>query len=276
MLPALLVFSVLFIIPTIISFFFSTTVWTLNDFRFVGLQNFVTFFQEPSLRIGISNTLIYAVLTSGIKVILGLLLGSLLTLALLKTKNVVRTILFFPNLVSTVAVGITFSALMHPTKGVFNTVLAAIGLSGPDWLGNPSIALYSVIATDVWKGVGVATVIYIAGISAIDRNYYEAASIDGATGLRQFIRITFPLCRPAMNSVIILSFIGGLRTFDLIWTMTRGGPGFATDTMASIVYKQYAAGYFGLSTAGNVLMFLLIALLAFPLQKFLLSREADT
>ena len=79
-----------------------------------------------------------------------------------------------------------------------------------------------------------------------------------------------------MNSVIILSFIGGLRSFDLIWAMTGGGPGFATDVMASIVYKQYAAGFYGLSTAGNVIMFIMIALLAFPLQKFLLSREVDS
>ena len=87
--------------------------------------------------------------------------------------------------------------------------------------------------------------------------------------------ITVPLSRPAMNSVIILSFIGGLRTFELIWAMTGGGPGYATEVMASTVYKQYAAGYYGLSTAGNVIMFILIAVLAFPLQKFLLSKEVD-
>lgn len=129
--------------------------------------------------------------------------------------------------------------------------------------------------TDVWKGVSIATVIYIAGITSIDKNYYEAASIDGANGWQRLKSITIPLCRPAMNSVIILSFIGGLRSFDLIWAMTNGGPGFATDVMASIVYKQYAAGFYGLSTAGNVIMFVLIALLGFPLQKFLLSKEVD-
>ena len=129
--------------------------------------------------------------------------------------------------------------------------------------------------TDVWKGVGVATVIFIAGMQSIDRTFYEAASIDGASAWQRLKSITIPLSRPAMNSVIILSFIGGLRTFDLIWAMTGGGPGYATEVMASTVYKQYAAGYYGLSTAGNVIMFVLIALLAFPLQKFLLSKEVD-
>lgn len=164
---------------------------------------------------------------------------------------------------------------MHPTKGLFNTVIAALGAEGPDWLGNVNMALFSVIGVDVWKGVGIATVIYIAGIQSIDKTYYEAAAIDGASKRQALWSITVPLCRPAMNSVIILAFIGGMRTFDLIWAMTGGGPGFATDVMASIVYKQYAAGFYGLSTAGNVIMFILIAVLAFPLQKYLLSKEVD-
>jgi raffinose/stachyose/melibiose transport system permease protein len=182
---------------------------------------------------------------------------------------------FFPNLISTVAVGIIFSALMHPSKGLFSKVLDAIGIHGVDLLGNRSLALYSVIMVDVWKGVGVATVIYIAGILAISKDYYEAASLDGTTKLQQFAHITVPLCRPSINSVIILAFISGMRTFDLIWSMTGGGPGFATDTMASVIYKQYAAGFYGLSTAGNVIMFVLIAVIAFPLFKYLTSKELD-
>jgi raffinose/stachyose/melibiose transport system permease protein len=129
--------------------------------------------------------------------------------------------------------------------------------------------------TDVWKGVGVATVIYIAGLQAIPETYYEAASIDGASGFQRFKHITLPLVQSSINTVIILAFIGGIRTFDLIWTMTKGGPGFATDTMASIIYKQYAYGFYGLSTAGNVVLFFLIALIAFPLYRFLISREVD-
>lgn len=272
--PMLVIYIVLFIVPTIMSFFFSMTVWTLDDYRFVGFDNYITFFSETSLNIGIKNTLIYSVLTSGFKVVIGLALGVLLT-SKMRSRNVVRSMVFFPHLVSTVAVGLTFSSLMHPTKGLFNTALELLGIQGPDWLGNPTLALYSVIATDVWKGLGVATVIYIAGIQSISLDYYEAAAIDGATGWNKFRYITLPLVRPSMNSVIILSFIGGIRTFDLIWAMTKGGPGFATDTMASIVYKQYAAGFFGLSTAGNVIMLLLIALLAFPLYFFLNRREAD-
>ena len=131
------------------------------------------------------------------------------------------------------------------------------------------------IAVDVWKGLSIATVIFIAGFMSIDKTYYEAAMIDGANFWQKVKYVTVPLARSSMNSVIILSFIGGLRSFDLIWAMTGGGPGFATDVMASIVYKQYAAGFYGLSTAGNVIMFVLVAILAFPLQKWLLSKEVD-
>ena len=102
---------------------------------------------------------------------------------------------------------------------------------------------------------------------------YEAASIDGATRWQTIRNIVMPLVRSSTNTIITLSLIGGLRCFDLIWAMTKGGPGFVTDVLASVVYKQYAAGFFGLSTAGNVIMFAVIAIIAFPLQKFLNSRE---
>ncbi|MCL2130416.1 MAG: sugar ABC transporter permease [Treponema sp.] len=272
--PLLLIFTIFFVIPTLVSFFFSLTVWSLTEYRFVGLYNFKTFFSEYSLNIGIKNTLLYAIFTSGIKTVLGLLLAVLLT-GKLKTKHIIRSIVFFPNLVSTVAIGITFTSLMHPSLGLFNTTLEKIGITGPDWLGNVSLALFSVIGVDIWKGLGVATVIYIAGLTAISIDYYEAASIDGANSLQSFRNITLPLIRSSINSVIILSFISGLRTFDLIWTMTKGGPGFATDTLASIVYKQYAYGFYGLSTAGNVIMFILTAVIAFPLYKILVRREVE-
>lgn len=272
--PAVVVFGALFILPTIISLFFSMTVWDLKTWRFVGLENFINFFSEYSLRIGIQNTFIYAILTCGLKVVIGMIFAVILT-SQIRTKNLVRSIVFFPNLISTVAVGIIFKALMHPSKGLFNEILGIAGVSGINWLGDRGAALYSVIAVDVWKGVGVATVIYIAGISAISKDYYEAASLDGATSWQQFWKITVPLCRSSMNSVIILAFIGGMRTFDLIWSMTGGGPGFATDTMASVIYKQYAAGFYGMSTAGNVIMFVLIAVIAFPLFNYLTSKEVE-
>ena len=271
-LPAAIIYGVLFLVPTFASLYFSLTRWTLFNSTFIGLDNFAQFLREPFLIKGLINTVIYAVVTSGLKVVLGLLLAVLLT-SQIAARGYLRSVVFFPVLVSTVGVGITFTVLMHPTQGMINEGLALFGIDGPGWLVDPNLALHSVALVDVWKGVGLATVIYIAGIVAIPRDYYEAARIDGATKLQNFFYITLPLCRPATSTVVILSFIGGLRTFDLIWAMTRGGPGFASDTVASVIYKQYQSGFYGLSTAGNVVLFVLIAVLVVPLTMLLNRKE---
>ena len=269
-----MIFSVLFLLPTVASLFFSLTRWTLFDWTFIGLDNFAQFFREPYLFQGIVNTLIYGAATSGLKVVLGLLLGVMLTSPIIG-RNFLRSVIFFPVLVSTIGVGITFTAMMHPTQGAINVSLAFFGIKGPGWLTDPRIALFSIILVDVWKGVGIAAVIYMAGLVSIPRDYYEAASIDGATGIQQFWRITLPLLMPATTTVIILSLIGGLRSFDLIWAMTRGGPGFTTDVIASVIYKQYQAGFYGLSTAGNVVLFVLVAAIIVPLSAFLNRKEVE-
>ncbi|MDO4547705.1 MAG: sugar ABC transporter permease [Clostridia bacterium] len=273
--PVGIIFFVLFILPTLMSFFFSMTTWTLTEWRFTGFDNLRMFFNEVSLSISFRNSIIYSILTCAFKVVLGLLFGAVLSSSMLKTRHILRSVLFFPNLISTLAVGLTFKSLMHPTRGLINSALAMLGIAGPDWLGNVSIALYSIIGIDVWKGVGIATVIYISGIMSIPEQYYEALSIDGGNTWDKFLHITLPLSRPARNSVIILAFIGGLRTFDLVWATTKGGPGFYTDLLASVVYKQYSAGFYGLATLGNVLMLLLICALAFPLYFYITRKEVD-
>lgn len=274
LIPAFVLFVIFYIIPTISSLYYSLTIWNIDGAEFCGLDNFKMFFSENSLNIGIKNTLIFSVATCLIKLILGFAIALFLTSAI-RTKNILRSVVFFPNLISTVAVGITFKALLHPTKGLVNRALELIGVNGPDWLGNPDMALWSVIGVDGWKGLSMAVVIFIAGITAVDRTYYEAAEIDGAGWWQKLRYITLPLTRGSQNSIIILAFIGGMRSFELIWSMTGGGPGFATDVLASIIYKQYADGFYGLSTAGNVIMLVMIACMAFPLQAFLKRREVE-
>lgn len=273
LLPTMIIFVGLFIIPMVISFYFSLTVWSFIDVTFVGLENFKMFLQDKTLSRSLLNTFIYAFSTSGIKVVLAFFIAVFLT-GNIKLKRVLRSMVFFPHLISSVAVGITFTALMHPSRGLINRVLQYFGANSVNWLGDPATALGSVIFTDIWKGLGVATVIFISGIQAIDRNYYEAAMVDGARSLQLLRYITMPLSRPAMNSVIILSLVSGMKSFDLIKAMTEGGPGTTTEVIALSVYKQFAAGYYGLSTAGNVIMLIIIGFIAFPLQKFLISREA--
>lgn len=274
LIPAALIYALFFLYPTVMSFFFSFTRWTLTNWEWIGFDNFKMFFEESSLMIGFKNTFIFAFVTAGLKVLFGLIFAVLLT-SNMKTKRFLRSMVFFPTLVSTIAVGIAFSVLMHPSKGLINTTLSLIGVHGPDWLGNPDLALLSVALVDVWKGVGIATVIFIAGMMSIPKDYYEAHQIDGGNNFNAFWYITLPLSRPAINAVILLALIGGLRTFDLVWAMTGGGPGFSSDLIASIIYKQYQAGFYGLSTAGNVILFLLVAVIVFPIFKFLNRKEVD-
>ncbi|MEJ2737238.1 MAG: sugar ABC transporter permease [Anaerolineae bacterium] len=272
-LPAALVFGVFFMVPTALAFYFSLTRWTLFDATFIGLRNYHTFLNDPMLMSGLRNTIIYAVLTSGLKVIISLPLAMLLT-SNIRLKGLFRSIIFFPVLVSTVAVGITFSALMQPSVGLINTALGFFGLPQPDWLGNPSLALYSVALVDIWKGIGIAMVIFMAGILSIPQDYFEAARLEGGTWVK-FRYVILPLARNATFTVILLSFIGGLRTFDLIWTMTHGGPGFASDVLTSVIYKEYQAGFYGLSTAGNVVLFILVTAIVYPLMRFFNRLEIE-
>ncbi|GAA2715344.1 carbohydrate ABC transporter permease [Actinoplanes palleronii] len=274
LIPGGLIFTVFFLVPSVMAFYFSLTRWTLFDQEFIGLDNYVQFFREPALASGLTHTLIYALVTSGLKVVLGMALAILLTGPIIG-RGFMRSVAFFPVLVSTIGVGLTFQVLMHPTKGIINQALAVIGIDGPAWLVDPSWALLSVALVDVWQGVGLATVIYMAGILTIPGEYFEAAKMDGASAWHRFRHVTLPLAKPATISVIILSLIGGLRKFDLIWAMTKGGPGFTSDVMASVVYKQYQAGFYGLSTAGNVVLFLLVILIVLPLF-WLVNRKEES
>jgi raffinose/stachyose/melibiose transport system permease protein len=273
-LPAAVIYGTLFLLPTFAAFYFSLTRWTIFDSKFIGLDNFVSFFQEPALVKGLVNTLIYGVITSGLKVVLGMLLAVLLTSQII-ARGYLRSVVFFPVLLSGIGVGIMFQILMNPERGLINETLGLVGIDGPGWLTDPQLAIFSIALVDVWKGVGLATLIYIAGIVSIPREYFEAAKMDGASSTSSFFHVVLPLARPATVTVIILSLIGGLRSFDLIWATTRGGPGFSSDVIASVIYKQYQAGFYGLSTAGNVILFLLVTGIVLPLFWFLSRKEVE-
>jgi raffinose/stachyose/melibiose transport system permease protein len=261
--PTGVLYLVLFAVPTFASFYFALTRWTLFDVEFIGFQNFVTFWNEPMLLQGFVNTFVFGFVTSGLKVVLGLALALLLSGPIIG-RGFLRATVFFPVLVSTVGIGITFKVFMDPFDGVINEVLATVGIQGPGWLTDPKWALLSVALVDVWKGVGIATLIFMAGLVAIPQEYFEAAKVDGASAWQRLRTITLPLVRPATATVILLSLIGGLRSFDLIWAMTKGGPGFTSDVIASVIYKQYQAGFYGLSTAGNVVLFVVVTLIVVP------------
>jgi raffinose/stachyose/melibiose transport system permease protein len=272
--PAAVLFIIFFAVPTFASFYFSLTRWTLFNVQFIGFDNFVEFFQEPALVQGFINTFIYGFGTSAAKVVIGLALALLLTGPTLG-RGYLRAVVFFPVLVSTIGIGLTFKALLDPFHGIVNNVLGFFHLPQPGWYTDPNLALLTVAGVDVWKGVGIATLIFMAGIVAIPSEYFEAARMDGAGAWSVFRNITLPLVRPATATVIILSLIGGLREFAMIWAITKGGPGFTSDVLASVIYKEYQAGFFGLSTAGNVILFVVVIAVMWPVSYLLNRREAE-
>ena len=256
--PAAIIYVIFFVIPTFSSFYFSFTRWDLFTSTWIGLKNYQTFFHEQALIIGLRNTLIYAVITSGLKVVLGMALALLLTSKII-ARGYLRSVIFFPVLVSTIGVGLTFTVLMNPEQGLINNALGVVGINGPGLADQPAAWRSS---RSPWSTSGRA--------SAWPPSSSSPAWSPSRASTTRRPRSTAPAggrssgtscCRwpdPATASVITLSLIGGLRSFDLIWAMTKGGPGFASDVIASVIYKQYQAGFYGLSTAGSVVLFLVV------------------
>lgn len=271
--PGLAIYLLIFGLPTFLSFYFSLTRWNLISTTFIGFENFVTFFSQTNLRTALINTFIYAFSTSLSKVFFGLFIAVALCTKI-KTVSYLKSIIYFPTLLGFVVVGIAFSSLMHPS-GLINQGLAHFGISKIRWLINPDIALFSVILVDFWKGIGVTTVIYIAGLRAISPDYYEAAKIDGANKVQTFRLITLPMIVSSINTVLTLSLIGGLKSYELILTMTEGGPGFATEVLGLVVYKLFGQGMYGLATAGSVILFISISCIIFPMNHFVSKMEVE-
>ena len=271
--PGLITYILIFIIPTFASFYFSMTIWNLKEARFVGLENFITFFSMTNTRTALINTAIFALVTCSVKIILGLLLAQYICNGI-KSGNYLKIVIFFPYLLGNVVVALAFRALLEPA-GTVNQFLQLIGLDAVRWLTDKRFALMTCIVADIWKGIGTVTIILIAGICAIPKSYYEAAAIDGASPWRAFRKITLPLLIPSFNTVLTLCLIGGLRSYDLVQALTGGGPGYSSEVLGTVIYKLFARGSYGLATAGNVILFIIVAFVVFPINSYVAKREVD-
>ena len=265
---ALILYSVFFVIPSFIGFYYSFTDWNRysSELNFVGFDNFNTIlFSNINYLQSIKNTLIFTVITIMLKTVVALLLALLLTSGVRRFTNVHRMIIYLPAIVPMIVVGIVFKSILHPSTGVLNVFLSAIGLEAlaQGWLTNPKLALYSVILVDTWKGIGYIMVILIAGLEAIPREYYEAAKIDGARAWDELRTITIPLLMPALTVVIVLNLLYGLKIFDIVYVLTNGGPGYATETVYTVVFKEFSKGRYGISTALSTLLFVIMTFLGF-------------
>lgn len=277
--PGLVLYLIFFIIPAVLGLvlsFVRILGFDLSSARFGGLENYIDVFTQPNMRRAITNSFIFAVITTVFKMGIGLSLAVALNRRMAFT-NALRTIFFLPAVINTVAVGLIFSSLMHPSNGLINAFLRAVGLSAltKSWLADPHLAIFSVCAIEIWKWSGFTMVILLSGMQTIGKDFYEAAEIDGAGEFTKFRYITFPLLLPAFNNALILSIIGGLKVFDLIQATTQGGPGSATEVFGTLIYKSFGAGRFGEGCAASMILALVIAGIALPTYRYIAGKEVE-
>ena len=274
-LPALILYLLFSIVPTLQGIFYSFTYWNIFDSRFAGLDNYINILTNPQINIAFKNTILFTVITTFFKVFLGLILAIILNRKI-RTANIMRTIYFMPAIVSNVAVALIFSSILHP-DGIFNSFLRSINMDflTRSWLTDTNLVMYSVSAIEIWKWTGFTMVILLAGLQTIPFEYYEAANIDGATAFDKFKSITFPLLMPAFNNAFIISLVGGLKVFDLVYALTGGGPGNASEVLSTYVFKAYGNGYYGEACAAGVIIGVLVSTISLATLKPLRAREVE-
>ncbi len=265
---ALFLYLLFFVLPSLMGFFYAFTDWNSysSDVNFVGLANFELIFSSDQGYLHyISNTIIFTVVTILVKTVISLGLAVLLTQGIKRLAYLYRVVIYLPAVLPMLAVSLIFRSILNPETGLLNTSLHSIGLDflAQKWLVDMSWAMPSVIGVDTWKGVGYLMVILIAGIQAIPKEYYEVAAIDGANGWQSFRHITLPLLTPVLAVTTVLNLLYGLKVFDIIFVLTKGGPGRATDTVYTAIFDEFSKGRYGVATALSSLLFLVMIGLAY-------------
>jgi raffinose/stachyose/melibiose transport system permease protein len=263
--PAMLLFAFVVLVPSVRGVWYAVTDWDGLDphFSFVGLENFREVARDPDARQAIRNTLLIAVAITVVQNGVGLLLALGVNSAI-KSRNVLRVLLFAPAVITPIVTAYLWRNLLGP-EGAVNSLLGAVGLDALErnWLGDPGLAIWSVIGVIVWQYAGYSMVIFVAGLQSVPREILEAAAIDGAGPVRRFWSVTRPLLAPAFTINLMLSIIGGIKLFDQVWALTGGGPGHATDTLSTLIYKDaFTLGEFGYSIALAVVLTIVVAVVS--------------
>lgn len=254
--PAIILFGLFFLLPLLGGIVLAFT--NYNSFnpriRFIGLKNFSYLFRQDYFPCALGNTFFFAVATTILKTLLGLLLALGLNHGL-KSQNFLRALFYLPAILSSIIIGIMFSVVFR-LDGLVNNGLTAVGLGAlcRDWLGARWTGMMAVTIAEVWKWSGFNMAIFLAGMQAIPDSLYEAARIDGTSGARMTFAITLPLLMPAVSINMTSNLIGGLRVFELVLVLTGGGPGHQTQVLNTIVFEAFSQGYYGRASAMSTIL----------------------
>lgn len=266
------------VLPIIMSIFFSFTKYNImQPPEFIGLENYKSLFTDKALMESIKNTIRFSVVTVPIQTILSLLLATWVVRGTSgRISNIVKGAFFIPVLSSMVLIGMVWKSLLNGDASPINQFLSLFGVNATNWLGSSKTALNTLMMIAVWKNVGYFMVLYIAALMDIPNSYYEAAKVDGSSIWRVLKDITVPLLKPTTIMIVFLGIIRSLQVFDLVYTLTGGGPGMSTMTVVMHAYnlnfKSFNSGY--AMAVANVL-FLIIAIISI-LQKTLLKRDKSS
>ena len=260
-LPAVAVFITFFILPLVFTIRYSFYNWTnfSPDVFFVGLKNYKKLFSDITIIGGIKNSLTYAFFTVLLQNLISLPVAVVLNTKF-KGKNFFRATFFCPAVLSTLVVGYLWKYILSASDfGFVNQILNQLGVGTVNFLGNGKLALVSIIFTQVWQWFGWSMVIYLGNLQSISDDLYEAALIDGASTLRKFWHITIPGLAPAIKINLVTGIISGLKVFDVVLSMTNGGPAHKTDTILSLMFAKFSEGNYGYASSFGI-MFLIVSM----------------
>lgn len=269
LIPAV-VFFIFFIVPSTVGYYYAFTNWSAartTNLKFVGFENIMSVLTSTKVPVAFVNTLIYA----GVKTITVTLLGFVFAYILnreIKTRTALRTVYFIPSIFSCLVVGLIFSAVFQTRHGTINNILNLMGIANIQWLGKRGTAVLAICVAEVWRNVGYAIIITLAGLQSVSSDYLEAGKLDGASEWQLFRHITLPLIMPTVNVNILFSLIYGLKMFDLIYVMTGGGPGNATESFGTLMMNEMSAGRYSQSVAVNLVFTVLLVIVSVVYQKF--------
>lgn len=277
-LPAFIVYLLFSIVPFLYTFYYSFTDYTdMNpvNLSFVGLKNYIKVFNTPLMMTAIKNSVIYAIMLTSLQTILALPLAVLLDKKL-KTRNLLRAVFFFPAVFSSLIIGYLWNFIMSSSDyGLINNLLHQLGFGTFNFF-TANRALFSVILTQAWQWTGWAMDIYLANLQSISPDLYEAADIDGAGGIKKFFYVTLPLMCPSVKIIVVTGLIGGMKVFDIIYSMTSGGPGNATETVMTVMMKKgISDGFYSTGSAFGVCFFAIVLVISAVVTK-LMGKWSDS
>lgn len=275
--PALLLFAVFTVYPLISGIGLSFTNWDgyHPDRAFVGIANYLRLLKDSTFHMVLLNTLIYGIGSTVVQQALGLGLALALDKPI-RGRGAARAIIYLPVLVSPVIMGTMYYLLFQYNNGAFNDIVTAFGGKNIAWLSDSTVSIAIIVAVNSLQFVGISMIIYLAGLQSIPAMYYEASALDGAGGWKQFMGITVPMLQPAFATSIVLNLIGGLKLFDVIQVLTKGGPGYSTNSVSTLIgvtyFNNQSAGY---ASAMGVVLFLLIIVFTLALNTVLNRRRLE-